>query len=176
MFDKIKLKIAHFVINKKYVKRMDEPISYNKIVSNSINFFIVMPKDDNDFYHSLEVIRYFQLHHKIITLFLSEHKYNLVPEKEKYRYISYHNEMVNRFNLPNKSLVQRLNRKEFEIVIDLNKNEDVFFSAVSNIVQSKLKIGFNKERSENYYNLQITGSNGDSELIYKSFLSFLLMF
>jgi hypothetical protein len=176
MFDKIKLKIAHYVINKKYVKRMNQPISYNKIISNSINFFIIMPKDDNDFYHSLELIRYFQLHHKILTLFLPEYKYNLIPEKEKYRYISYHNEQVNRFNLPKKSLIHRLNNKEFEIVIDLNKHEDVFFSAISNIVQSKLKIGFNKERSESYYNLQISGANGTGELIYKNFLSFLLMF
>lgn len=176
MLENIKLKIAHFVIIRKYIKKMEVPITYNKVISGSMNFFIIMPKDDKDFFHSLELIRYFQIHHKIITLFLPEHKYNLIPEKEKYRYISYHNEQVNRFNLPKKSLVQRLNGKEFEIVIDLNRNEDLFFSAVSNIVQTKLKVGFNKERSENYYNMQIRASNGDSELIYKRFLEFLLMF
>lgn len=176
MFEKLKLKIAHFYIRKNYIKPVAESFSYNNIISNSRDFFVIMPKDDTDFSNGLELIKYLLINNKNVTLFLPEHKYNLIPEKEKFRYISYHEDQKSRLNLPVKTLVQRLKSKEFEVVVDLNRNEDVYFSSISNIVSSRFRIGFNKERSENYYNLQIVNSAGDSELIYRNFVNFLKMF
>ncbi|HOI30587.1 MAG TPA: hypothetical protein PLZ15_12595 [Melioribacteraceae bacterium] len=176
MFEKLKLKMAHYYIRKKYLKPVGESFSYNNIISKSKDFFVLMPNDDKDFYHGLELIKYLRINNKNVTLFLPEHKYNLIPEKEKFRYISYHEDQKSRLNLPAKNLVQRLKSKEYEVVVDLNRNEDVYFSSITNIVSSRFRIGFNKERSENYYNLQIVNSAGDPELIYRNFVNFLRMF
>jgi hypothetical protein len=135
-----------------------------------------MPKEDSDFYHCLDILKYFLIHKKIITLFLPEYKYNLIPEKEKYKFISYLPEHVNGFYLPNKILVDRLKTREFDIVIDLNRHYDIFFSAIVNVVQSRLRVGFNKELCEKYYNLSISDNSSEPEVAFRMFLNYLQMF
>jgi len=176
MFEGLKRKIGRFVLRRKYLHKNIEQLVYNNVISSARDFFIVMPSVDNDFYHTLEILKYYQKQNKVITLFLPEHKYNLIPDKEKYKFISFLPHQVSRFFLPDKNLVARLNTKEFDVVIDLNRTEDIFFSAISNIVKSKIRISFVKEFSENYYNLQIVDKQGDSETSYSSFLNYLQMF
>lgn len=176
MFEGLKRKIGRFVLKRKYLHKNIEQLVYNNVISSAKDFFFVMPNLDNDFYHTLEILKYYQKQNKVITLFLPEHKYNLIPDKEKYKFISFLPHQVSRFFLPEKNLVARLNAKEFDVVIDLNRSENIFFSAISNIVKSKIRISFVKEFSENYYNLQIVDKQGDSETAYRSFLNYLQMF
>ncbi len=176
MFESLKKKYAHFVIRKKYLNKDVKQINYNSILSEATDFFFIMPKEDNDFYHSLDILRYFLIHKKIITLFLPEHKYNLIPEKEKYKFISYMPEQINRFFLPTLTLREGLQSREFDAVIDLNRAEDIFFSAIANTVRSKVRIAFSRHTLSNYYNLLITDKNPDGELAYRSFLTYLKMF
>ena len=78
--------------------------------------------------------------------------------------------------MPNKNLVNRLRRKEFDVVIDLNRGEDVFYSAITNVVGSKIRVSFEKEYSGEYYNIQIADKKTDPEVVYRSFLNYLKMF
>ena len=70
MFEGLKRKIAHFIIRKKYLRKNIKGISLNHVISNSNDLFFIMPKNDKDFFHSLEILKYYQIHKKIITLFL----------------------------------------------------------------------------------------------------------
>lgn len=176
MFEELKRKIAHFIFRRKYLRKDGIPLLYNNIVSDAKNFFFLMPKLDNEFYHTLDILKYYLIHKKIITLFLPEHKYNLIPEKEKYRFISFSQKQINRFNLPDKNLIDRVREKEFDVVIDLNKAEDIFFSAIANVAQSKIRVSFKKDLSDNYYNLQIADKQNNPEASYRSFLNCLRMF
>ena len=99
-----------------------------------------------------------------------------MPEKEKFRFISFNPDQVTKFNLPGKRIIEYLDGMEFDVAIDLNRREDVLFSAVTNIAKSKLKVSFAKEFSESYYNLQITDKQASSEASYRSFLNYLQMF
>lgn len=176
MFEGLKRKIAHYIVRRKYLRKNIQQLVFTNIISDSHDLFIVMPKEDKDFFHSLDILKYYQIHKKVITLFLPEYKYNLIPDKEKYKFISYYPLQISRFNLPDKNLVGRLTGKEFDIVIDLNRRDDLFFSAISNIVQSKIRVSFEKELSGRYYTMQITDKQSDPELSYRSFLSYLKMF
>jgi hypothetical protein len=176
MFDGLRRKLAHFIIRKKYLRKNIHGISFNHVISSSNDLFFIMPKDDKDFFHSLEILKYYQIHKKIITLFLPEYKYNLVPEKEKFKFISYHPDLITKLNLPNKNLANRLRGKVFDVVVDLNRCEDVFFSAISNVVGSKVRISFEKAFSGEYYNIQIVDKKVDPEVVYRSFLNYLRMF
>ena len=108
MFEGLKRKIGHFVVKRKYLHKNIEQLVYNNVISSAKNFFFVMPSLDNDFYHTLEILKYYQKQNKVITLFLPEHKYNLIPDKEKYKFISFLPHQVSRFFLPEKNLVARL--------------------------------------------------------------------
>lgn len=176
MFEKLKKKIAHYLVKRKYQRKNTPQMVFTNIITDSHDLFIIMPKDDKDFFHSIDILKYYQIHKKIITLFLPEYKYNLIPDKEKFKFISYHPNQISRFNLPDKNLVSRLAPKVFDVVIDLNRTENVFFSAISNIVQSKIRVSFKKEFSDRYYSMEIIDKQSESELSYRNFLSYLKMF
>lgn len=176
MLENLRKKIGHYLLKRKFVGKNSEPVSFNKIISGSFDFFIVMPKDDKDFYYVLEIIRYFQIHKKRITLFLPDFKYNLIPEKEKYERLSYQPDQVTKFFLPSGSLVNKINKKEYDVVLDFNRAEDIFCSAAANIPRAKVRAGFSKLNSEGYYNLLFDGKADGAEVSYRNFLRFLQLF
>ncbi len=175
MFNRIKKKLAYFIIRRKYLKKTD-PICFNKIISNSKDILIILPKEDKDFYHSLIFIKYYLIHKKRITLFLPAHKYNLIPEKEKYRYISFLPPQVTRLFLPDKSLIELLKEKNYDVLLDLNRSDDIFYYAVVSIIDAKLKVGYLKDNSETYYNLIFTNHTYEPEVSYRNLLNLLQMF
>ena len=100
MFEKLKIKIAHFVTQRKYIRKNIEPIVFNKIISNALEFLILMPENDKDFYHSIELLQYLNIHRKVVTIFAAEHKYSLIPEKDKYKFIAYNQLQKTKFDPP----------------------------------------------------------------------------
>jgi hypothetical protein len=176
MFENLKLKLARIIVRKKYLKKNLEPIVFNKIITDAQDFFVIMPESDVDFYNAHDLLKYLIIHRKNVTLFLPEHKYNLMPEKDKYKFISFNLLEKTKLFLPDQNLTERLKNKLFDVVIDLNRKENIFFSAVANIVNSKLRISFTKENSESYYNFQFAGSTDNSEVAFRNLLNFLQMF
>jgi hypothetical protein len=176
MFEGMKKKISHFVVKQKYIKKDHNPLPYTNAITNAHSFLVIMPKEDNDFTSSFEVLKYLASQKKYVTVFLPDHKYSLIPDKEKFKFITFEPAQVGKLNLPGKKIVECLDGKEFDVAIDLNRQEDVLFSAITNIAKSRMKVSFAKEFSESYYNLQITDKQGNSEASYRSFLNYLQMF
>ena len=65
--------------------------------------------------------------------------------------------------------------KSFDIVIDLNIEENLFYSAAANIFKSEFRIGFVKNDSDLYYNFQIPHEI-NNEFSYRNLLNSLAMF
>lgn len=176
MLEEFKRKCAHFYIKRNLLKKEIPSISFNKIVSTSQEVFIIMPENDADFSNCFDILRYFQIHKKNITLFVSESRYNSIPEKEKFSFVSFHLDQITWFFLPNSNLKHRIAGKSFDLVIDLNRKEDTFFSAISNFVTSKVRLGFSKNRSEGYYNLVFNCKQDESSAAYFHLLNYIRMF
>jgi hypothetical protein len=176
MLEKLKKRLAHFIIKKKYLKKVTEAICFNGFITKSHNLLIIMPKEDKDFFYALDILRYYQIHKKNITLFLQEHKYNPIPEKEKFKFISYSLIQINRLNLPNSDLIKRLKEKDYDAVIDLNRTEELFFCAIANIVKSTIRVGFKRGVMNDYYNLVIDQKQEDPEVAFRGFLTAIQMF
>lgn len=176
MFENLRLKLARIIIRQKYLRKNVDPIMFNNVISRAQDFFIIMPDSDTDFYLSMDLLKYLLIHRKSVTLFLPEHKYSLIPEKDKYKYIPFNQLQKTKLFLPNQVLKDKLKTKTFDVVIDLNRQESVFFSAVVNIVQSKLRIGFDKANSSPYYNFQFAETQNNPEVTFRNLLNFLQMF
>ena len=176
MFEEFKKKCAHFYIRKKVLKKPSEVISFKRIISDSQTVFIVMPAGDNDFPNSFEILRYLQIHKKDITLFLPEFRINQIPERERYKLISFFPDQITKIFLPNKKLREKVMGKSVDLVLDLNRSEDTFHSAISNYVASKVKLGFRKKNSESYYNLLFDSKQTESNAAYFNLLNYLRMF
>ncbi len=176
MLENLKLKLARFIVRKKYLRKDLEPVVFNNVISQAIYFLVILPGSEKEFQHSFELLRFLIIHRKSVTLFLPEHKYSLIPEREKYKIVAYNPLQKTKLNLPNPALENSLHNKTFDVVIDLNRHENIFFSAVANIVKSKLRISFNKENSEAYYNFLFADSQNNPEVAFRNMLNFLQMF
>jgi len=175
MFEELKRKIAHYLIHKKHLCKSDETITFKRVISDSREVLILMPNIENDFTGSIEIVKYFHSQKKSISLFLPESKHNSVPLDYQCKFVSYLPVQITRFFLPDKMLLTRLKEKKYDIVIDLNRVEDTFFSCVANVVSSKIRIGFQKNRSEDYYNLLYNSKQNDPSGAYKKFLEHITM-
>lgn len=176
MLENLKKKIARHLIKKRYLSRHDKSVAFNKIVSDSLDFLVVMPANDDEFIHSAEVLRYLLIHKKNVSLFIPEHKINVLSDKSRFKCIPYVPSNITRFFLPDDRLSEELGRLAFDVVIDLNRKENVFLSAAANIVDSNCRIGFSREFSEKLYNLQVVNSSENPEIAFRNFLNFLKMF
>jgi hypothetical protein len=65
---------------------------------------------------------------------------------------------------------------QFNVSIDLNRKDNLFHSYSVCVVKTRLKIGFVKNDSDKFYNLQIINHEDNPEISYENFLNCLKMF
>jgi len=176
MFEKVKKQISKFIVRRSYHSKVRQIINFNNFVKDSIDYLFLMPEDDADFRNCFDLIRYFIIHKKNVTIFLPEHKYNLIPQKDKYKIITYNLHEVTKFSLPTHSLIENIKRKSFDIVIDLNRDEHIYYEAIINVIDSLYRVGFTKTNSDKYYNFQVADDRSSPEIAYRKLLESLLMF
>lgn len=176
MFEKIKFNLAHYLIRKKYLVLKSVPFTFNGILSNSSSYLIIMPEDTLEFTKSLVLIKFLLENEKSVTVLLHESKLNLFPVKENVTFIKFMDETKSRLNLPVKPFIKMLQNKEFDVVMDLNRSSNVFSTAVANIVKSRVKVGFEQQKREDYYDIRIVNSSEDPDQIYTNYINFLKMF
>jgi ADP-heptose:LPS heptosyltransferase len=69
-----------------------------------------------------------------------------------------------------------LSAKEFDVVIDLNINENIFYSVITSMANTRFRVGFKKRNSERFYNLIIINNEIKPEISYRNLLNSLQMF
>jgi hypothetical protein len=176
MIDTIKNKIARRILNNKYLAPKSSQVDFNKFYSNAMDFILIMPSDDLDFHNSMEVVKSLTKGNLLLTIVVPEYKYSLLQNKSKLRPITYTKNDINFFNLPSQKLLDEIGAKSFDILIDLNRNENLFCSALSKVVDAEYKVGFTKLNSDRYYNFQIEANKINSEISYRNLLNSLKMF
>lgn len=176
MFENIKKKIASFIVKRKYFSQKREIKSFSGFITNSHYMIFIMPSDEKEFSNCFDIIKYFQIHKKIITLFLPEFDANLIPDKDYYRLITYSADELNRFGLPSLVLKNKLNKNKYDVLIDLNLEEDNFHTAIAGEISAKYRIGANKKKSSQIFDFQINCSKNNPEISYRNLLNSLQMF
>jgi len=74
-------------------------------------------------------------------------------------------------------LEEKLSSLFFNAVLDLNRKDNLFYSYISNIANAPIRVGFQKNDSDKFYNLQIMNNIiYTPEVSYKNFLNCLRMF
>ncbi len=176
MLDLIKKNIAGVVVNKALKNKQTEGISFKDVVRNSYKFLILMPENESHFHHSFLVLNFFDSLKKDFSVFTHDFRVSLLPIKFRRFAINYGINDISRLNLPSHSLKQKMNEMEFSIVLDLNKDENLFNSLIANIVKSEVRMGFKKNDSDIYYNFQFESAEDDPDIFYKNLLNCLQMF
>ncbi len=174
MFENLKKKITEFIALNGVKKIVDLEKDFNKFFSKSKKILLILPTVQEDVNHSIELYSQLKLKGKDIKLL------RIAPVK-----ISDLNtvEIVNlmetdfsRLNLPNKDFFKRINSTKFDIVIDLERTNNLISGYITKKINADFKVGFKKENSDLYYNFQVTNSVINSEISYRNLLNSLLMF
>lgn len=176
MLDEYKNKMGYYIFKKKMLKHFDTSASFKDFIENSINYVLIMPLNDLDFNNSFDVAKYFRIHKKNVTLLIPEHKVNSVNISNHYDNISYSIEDITKFGLPTKSYIHKLNEYKFDVLIDLERDDNLFLTAVTSLINAKYKVGFKKAEVDNLYNFQLINTKINSEISYRNLLNSLKMF
>ncbi len=175
MFDKLKSKIAKGIIKRKARKKGTDVKEFNNFVSKANSFLFVMPEENELFLEALEVAHYFQIHRKYCTLLLNEINVNR-NEVEDYEIFPYSLEDAGKFGLPKKELLNKFLSKNFDVLIDLTFEKDVFLLALVALVNADFKISFQGSEAEEFSNLILPGDLKNPEISYRNLLNSLQMF
>ncbi|MBU1097267.1 MAG: hypothetical protein CVV23_13175 [Ignavibacteriae bacterium HGW-Ignavibacteriae-2] len=175
MYERIINFIAQFIINRFIRHKHTESTVYNNFFSDSKNILLIYPESDTEFDSAGIVPEYLWGTKKNLTLFVPEQKVSTLNQKWKARVLTFSLKDKTRLNLPSHNLSKLLENENFDVVIDLNISDNLFFSAITNYVTSKFKIGFKKDRSDKYYNFQVP-SQINAENSYRNLLNSLKMF
>lgn len=176
MFEKLKYRIAVYHIKRKYIKKNTSPIPFNNFSKEAISYLVIVPENDEDFKNSFLIIRYLAEKGKSVTLFISEHRYSLIPEKEKYRVLSFSIQQMTRFRIPDPILREKLAKRTFDVVLNLNRCNDVFLNSITFLVNTSYRVGFKNNEISDYFNLQIPQNENNSKISYENLLNSLKMF
>lgn len=176
MFDSFKKVITEFIIRKKLKHSRSAKQSFKNFFKDSSLFLVLMPEGEREFHLAVDMLKWYDEQGKSIKIFTHDYRVSLLPPKYHSRVIDYNLKDINRFSLPSKSLETRLHSLEFDAVLDLNKEENLFNSTAANLVKAPVRVGFKKKNSDIYYNLQVADSDNNPEIFYKNFLNCLQMF
>lgn len=176
MFDKLKRKIAHYLIRKKYLRINNLEFLFNNIIKESKTVLILIQESNKNFENSLSFLNYLIENDKNITIFCTTLQKESILVKSNCNFIFYTSEQITKFYLPDKKLVKELRDKEYDLVVDLSFTENTFLSAVSNIINAKIRMGFERGKSDLYYNFLINSKNNENVPDFEHFLSTIKMF
>jgi len=171
----LKFKFASYLAQRRYVKKQPEQIHFNGIMNNS-NFLVLMPENDVDFINSFDLPKFLSIHKKNVTVVVAEYKFSSLVGRQSYKVHTFGLTEVTRLSLPTDSLVKKIDDTNYDVVIDMNRTVNIFFSALSNAVKSKIKIGFKKEDSDKFYNFQVVNNTVSPEVSYKNMIGSIQMF
>ncbi len=175
MFENLKKKIGYFLLRKTMIKKLNES-NFNQFVTTAHDYLIVFPANDIDFQNGIDVAKYFSIHKKNVTILINDIKRNLVNLTNNFNIIEYGINDISKFGLPNRQFIAELSKYNFDVLIDLERNENLFINGVTSLVKAKYKVGFKKNEIENLYNFQIINSKLNSEISYRNLLNSLRMF
>lgn len=172
----LKEKFALFVAKRKYLRKKNEPRNYRNVIKDAVKILIVLPSSAEDILKSLDIPAYFIDAKRKVVLLSDEKLQHVAREEHSFEIITYNQESISKFGLPRKELVSKLANLEFDIVLDLTREDNLFKGVLANIPKSGMTVGFKKPKADYLYNLQIANNQNNAEISYRNFLNSIQMF
>lgn len=176
MFKGIKTSIARFILLKKLKRKNDYTISFKNFLIKSESVLVVMPVSDTDMIFTFDILQHLVNRGKKISVYIDEARKNKAHDLNRYEVLTFGENDLNSYNMPAKDFTEKLKSAKYDIVIDLNRDENLLMCAVTNYVDARYRIGFEKENADEYYNMQVPKSKNNAEISYRNLLNSLKMF
>lgn len=176
MIDKIQNLASSFFIKQNKIKELTVK-TFSFVVKKAKKIFLIMPDNEDDYKSSISIIVFLLSENKELVLLTNSINHYLLPNfNSKIKIEEYFEADKNKINFPKKIFREKLKFYDVDLVLDLNKSENIFASICSKIIKAGFVIGFNKKNSDKYYDIQFSSKENDSEISYKNLLNCLQMF
>ncbi len=177
IIEKAKYNLGERKLNRE-IKKRDFPVMIlSSFFTDSVDVLILLPSNDILFPLSLDVARFFKIHKKNVTLLLPEHKRNLLANNFDYSFITFGVNSVTNLYLPDERLISTVQQNDFDLFIDLETSNSIFYSAIAFNVKAKFKLTlFPKNGRENIYNLLLNTNETNYENSFRNLLNSIQMF
>ena len=176
MIKTIKSKIALTIAKKKYSRNQGALKDFKKFFSESKRVLVLLPVSVGDIVtEAIEILRFFSIHKKELFVIHLKEQNRYLPTDFKYASLTISNNDKTKLGLPNNELKKKIKKHTFDLVLDLNRDKNIFASSIANIPLSDFRIGFIKENSDSFYNFHIPNEN-IPEKSYRNLLNSLRMF
>jgi len=175
MIDKPKKMLSRVLLKRQLKKKSVEQSSFNNFITNSSKILLILPEDKANWDSLKQIFDFLIKSKKDLYFFLPENQFSSMPLKQNVQSLTYTENDISRLYLPGRSLSRKLRYHSFDVIIDLNTEENLFYSSVANLVKSNFRIGFIKNESDLYYNFQIP-CEINNEISYRNLLNSLTMF
>lgn len=145
------------------------------VLKNSKNVLIIDSESENDVKLLNSLLTELLIQEMEVTLILEAKKLGLIHQSNSIKFVTYNPTDKTYLNLPKDNIIDEICDKDYDILIDLNKSENVFSFFIIKKINSKYKIGFAKINADKYYNFQLDPIT-NSENSEKFLLNCLKMF
>jgi len=175
MFNSLKEFLAKKIILRRFKQGNSQPLSFNSFIRNAKQVLILPPGVNPDFEESLKIVNYLRGLGKEISLILNEDFIDK-PELDNFNLISFSQEQISRLGMPSKNFLSLLQKKDYDVYIDLTLEHNQFVFAIGRAVNARFKVAFNKKNSSKFSNFLFTIKENNPMNSYENFLNSLRMF
>lgn len=167
--NKLRFKLAKLLLN--FFKSKNNHLStvHSSFISGSHRILIIDSEFETDNTILNSLLAEFIVNGKEVTLLLAANKFNSIHQSSSVQLITYSPLDKTFFNFPKTYLLEDVTEREYDIVIDLNKEENLFALFILKKVKSNYRLGYAKKNADKFYNFQIMdeikSENSDKNLL-----------
>lgn len=176
MIASLKERAARFIVKKRVPVGEFSQRNFSSVFAKTYSFLVLMPASESDFRFVFPILEYLREKRKNIVVMTYDYRVSLLQPYFKTNAIEHGVKDETTLSLPSKKLLDKLANMRFDVVIDTNRNEILYYSYVAKSLNSQIKIGFARSDSDKYFNLQVINKQNDPETSYKNLLDCLKMF
>jgi hypothetical protein len=176
MIASLKERAARFIVKKRVPVGEFSQRNFSSIFAKTYSFLVLMPANESDFRFVFPILEYLREQRKNIVVMTYDYRVSLLQPYFKTNAIEHGLRDETKLSLPSKKLLDKVSSMRFDVVIDANREEILYYSYVAKSLNSQVKIGFARSDSDKYFNLQVINKQNDPEASYKNLLDCLKMF
>jgi len=179
MLNAIRRSVGMQVSRFRFRKTRDKVMSFSRSFTDARDVLVVMPFDRGQLLKTVFVIDLLRktFHEENLTFVTTERNQELRRMMPRSQFIPVSENDRTVFHLPRPALLQRVNRKPYDLAVDLNLDFLLPSAYICKATNARVRIGLAKKRGDMFFNFQVrTGAEQGGKDVYERLATCLQMF
>jgi ADP-heptose:LPS heptosyltransferase len=178
MLERLRKRIG-LLYAKVHFREPDKVLTFTDAVKRARSAMVILPSERTHSEMTRPLMQFIQSRFLAgnLTIIVPEEARPLVAQLPRCDVIHLRQDDIGSFALPKKSIIHRIQRNEYDLVLDLNLVFSLPAAYLCKASRSRLRVGFATEYADTFFNFQIkTDTARNVKTIYERFVACLGMF